>query len=574
MLRNASKNLKVRPSSSPGARRCLSQGSARSTRGSSKNYVAAASSAALTATALWYFMKLQPVHNDAPKAEPTSEKKSDSSTGSVKVTNVDDESLTTLVWGSNKSHVLLPSADTPESLKTPTSAGWLQDVALRDLALHERHAACVDAKGDVYQWGDGFFGESSTTGRIYVLASEASKQELPIGGQTPASTPWWGTGWLWDEEQNIDFAEMKPNEKLGRHEKLVSIAAGNDHLLGLTSAGRTFAHPINLKANDYGQLGFRKFDVPDHAPHHIGIHPPGHIRIPVELTPKSIADPYAKSTPTIRSSSVDSRPEVELDDSSIRFSDKLFEIPALKGIWVDQIAAGGRSSYAKTADGRVLGWGANEYGQIGLGRNVALDTITVPTEIILWRATPQTMRTTCLDITAGGDLAFFKVERNDGTTLPYIDVLSCGNGQWGGLGNALYSNAQGTPLRAKAISGLVEYCETSNDLQPIQPHAISISPTGHVLLTLDTLARSGPGAGGRDLLVWGANSEYQLGNGKRGSVASPRNLEGPDGERFMLGKKKAKEVKDLLGNVWKRGVEVEQCALAGPGNSVVYWKIC
>ena len=29
-------------------------------------------------------------------------------------------------------------------------------MALRDLVLHEKHAACVDARGDVYQWGKGF----------------------------------------------------------------------------------------------------------------------------------------------------------------------------------------------------------------------------------------------------------------------------------------------------------------------------------------------------------------------------------------------------------------------------------
>lgn len=48
------------------------------------------------------------------------------------------------------------------------------------------------------------------------------------------------------------------------------------------------------------------------------------------------------------------------------------------------------------------------------------------------------------------------VERSDGSALPYVDVLACGNGQWGGLGNAVYSNAQGTPLRAKNVSGLLE----------------------------------------------------------------------------------------------------------------------
>lgn len=40
--------------------------------------------------------------------------------------------------------------------------------------------------------------------------------------------------------------------------------------------------------------------------------------------------------------------------------------------------------------------------------------------------------------------------------MPYTDVLSCGNGQYGGLGNAQYSNAQFVPVRAKAVSGLLE----------------------------------------------------------------------------------------------------------------------
>ena len=49
-------------------------------------------------------------------------------------------------------------------------ADWLKDVALRDVALHEQHAACIDAKGDVYQWGDGYFGtvgsgNASTSGK-------------------------------------------------------------------------------------------------------------------------------------------------------------------------------------------------------------------------------------------------------------------------------------------------------------------------------------------------------------------------------------------------------------------------
>ena len=112
--------------------------------------------------------------------------------------------------------------------------------------------------------------------------------------------------------------------------------------------------------------------------------------------------------------------------------------------------------------------------QIGLGSNLILDTITVPTEIVLWQSAADRSRTKCLGLSAGlfidvahprvgvdlshlgGDLACFTVERKDETGASTMDLLVCGNGQWGGLGNNLFSNAQGTPVRAKNISGLSE----------------------------------------------------------------------------------------------------------------------
>ena len=57
---------------------------------------------------------------------------------------------------------------------------------------------------------------------------------------------------------------------------------------------------------------------------------------------------------------------------------------------------------------------------------------------------------------AGGDLTCFIVERSDGVSVPTVDLLMCGNGQWGGLGNNVYSNSQGNPVRAKNVSGLLE----------------------------------------------------------------------------------------------------------------------
>jgi alpha-tubulin suppressor-like RCC1 family protein len=139
----------------------------------------------------------------------------------------------------------------------------------------------------------------------------------------------------------------------------VSIAAGTNHLLALTSKGRVFAHPINKKANQYGQLGFCKFGIPNHTAAITSS--PSHMD--VELIPKSLADPFWNSSRSERiNGSTVSDNLINIDDSKIRFCLSLFEIPVLRDVDVAQIAAGSRTSFARTTNGRVLGWGANEYG--------------------------------------------------------------------------------------------------------------------------------------------------------------------------------------------------------------------
>ena len=185
----------------------------------------------------------------------------------------------------------------------------------------------------------------------------------------------------------------------------------------------------------------------------------------------------------------------------------------------------------------------------------------------------------------------FIVEGKDDKGPITVDVLMSGNGQYGGLGNNFYTTAQGNPTRVKAISGLLQ-CDTilsctswilnnffpiaDNDrirtLEPVMPEEISISPTGHVLLALNSSVSS-DAVGGRDLMIWGKNYNSELGNGKKGSVAVPTPLTKEDGKRFMLMTMKAKEVRDLHGKRWKREVKVEQKVVTGYGNSGVYWRI-
>ena len=108
-------------------------------------------------------------------------------------------------------------------------------------------------------------------------------------------------------------------------------------------------------------------------------------------------------------------------------------------------------------------------------------------------------------------------------------------------------------------------------MQPIGPRDVAVSPTGHVLLTLNTAA-SNPSAG-KDLVVWGRNHTYELGTGRVKSLPAPTTLFTPEGARVMLRQQKAKEVRALDGSVWKRNVEVVQHAAVGYNSSVVYWRI-
>ncbi|KAF8921438.1 regulator of chromosome condensation 1/beta-lactamase-inhibitor protein II [Mucidula mucida] len=531
-----------------------------------RNYQAVLASSGVVAGFLFWYSQSKPtvIFNDSVIAVQEAP-----SLKSLEAPLQDPDTLYSLAWGSNKSSTLLLDEAHSEAIRTPCVAKWLEGVALRDLAIHKDHAACIDAKGDVYQWGSGHFGSSeshnrphltlrnkniiqvqltqsrlfalSASGRIYCLEVDASKQKLQPGAPTPSSYPWWSTGWFWGEDENVDFVEIKVQH--GRKDRFKAISAGENHLLALTSSGRAFAHPLNEHANAYGQLGFRKIQVP---------HPKDSLKelLHVQLIPKSLGS-------KAESSSDENEVDWKTDDT-IRFCPFVFEIPSLKDISVAQIAA----------DGRVLGWGANEYGQIGLGANATLETITVPSEVNLWRMVSPRLSSRCIDVSAGGDLTSFMVEYSEGNALPTVDILMCGNGQWGGLGNNIFSSAQGAPMRARGLGALTEYDESRKTMVPILPRAISLSSTGHVLMTLDTSAGKNQG---RDLYVWGKNHDSELGNGKKSSLPVPTTLSAGE-ERIMLYEKRGVKVMDLQGRVWGR-VDVEQKALAGFNSSMVYWKI-
>ena len=92
--------------------------------------------------------------------------------------------------GFHRAHIISPDASDAVQIRTPAVASFLQDVALRDLAVHATHAACVDGRGDVYQWGDGFFGGQTSAAAAAAAASgDNRKAMLTLQGKVRAVPP-------------------------------------------------------------------------------------------------------------------------------------------------------------------------------------------------------------------------------------------------------------------------------------------------------------------------------------------------------------------------------------------------
>jgi alpha-tubulin suppressor-like RCC1 family protein len=354
---------------------------------------------------------------------------------------------TPLGWGSNRYLTLLPDP-LISVVKKPVPLTNLGSTPFRDLALAEKYGAVLDAKGDCWMWGVGYdpsgqIGRSlrnkvstaaarlqvadnrkklktlasgpgklfalSRDGKLYcvsaIRAFQAHRQDL-------AEQSWWS--WLFSSDAGVDHIELKPEGGFKRGERWSGVATGMHHLLAVTNKGRTFSLPLSPAGNSHRQLGTRE---------NLGIPTSG------DLPP----------------------------DFDPRFAREPAQIPALSGIAIEQVAASDRTSFVRTPTGRVLGFGANELGQVGLGGGGAVEIVQTPVEIVLARSYPGGTYVRALDISAGGSTTMFTVQREmPGKDGKFIDLLACGNGISGALGNGLWISASSIPTRVKTVSGLQE----------------------------------------------------------------------------------------------------------------------
>ncbi|TKY87366.1 hypothetical protein EX895_004043 [Sporisorium graminicola] len=575
----------------------------------------AAAAAAVTAAALttWY-ATATPVHNEAAPSvatnsdiTPTTMSQQDQMRQRAKLQGV-------YAWGSNRYNVVAPDAPQVTLVRSPRSIPFFDGVALRDINLQEKHGVAVDANGDVYQWGLGFFDPAlreaaaiedvplgrrrekasanlnaplgstaslvlnpvktltgkniikveATEEKIYALSKDGHVYVFSVVQQLQSKPKY--PGWspnplkLFNAfaSATIDHEVLHPapSAHWGSTEKVYDIVAGDHHLLSISNKGRAFATPIGEEGNAFGQLGTRRVwlnspRTPDSKPGHVEtlleprvfaeleenhggrpiatLVPSGWLPAPSSETNRT-SKPRASSEPAFETSTDPAPPPKPLTEpsGSIRWCTTLHEIPALRNVNIVQIAAGNEHSLARTHDGRVLAWGRHTHGQCGLGPSFSMECVPVPTEVVLSRSFPNSsLDVRASSIAAGADNSFFMTTRREsggaGNGLK-IDLLASGKGQWGTIGNAMWSQVVSQPSRVKTVSGLMEFSEASGMTHPVPIHSISIGKPGHAALVLDTVETAGHLAFGRDVMVWGANAGFQLGLSKRSNLAVPQHL--------------------------------------------------
>ena len=467
-------------------------------------------------------------------------------------------------WGSNTGHVVAPESNEP-AIKSPKRIAYFDGLVLRDLKLDRTFGAAVTENGDVLQWGAGystdFPGPTATlTGknitkislsgdRVIALSKNGAVFSLPVSRKAqledprPKQSSYFG---LWSSKSPVSYEEIKI-PILGFGEKVSDISSGQEHCLLLTSAGRLFSSATSHASFPAkGQLGV-----------------PGLMR------------------------SVLPAGEVRHHPAH--------EIEGLKGTRISKIATGDYHSVCVDDLGRVFTFGDNSAGQLGIEPTPEKSHLDAPFLLPVDKLYSGTKLTPFVtNVAAGGNDTFFTVDAKpsnpnlDGpggvqiTPRITADTWSCGTGIYGTLGNSRWTHIQGVPSKIKALSGLCEYDESTSTTVPIRVGRLSIGTT-HASAQISNVTNVIPSSGaasenetnyGADVLFWGGNEFYQLGNGRRNNVSVPtyiapldarqdRDIGKQTDNRFQVAPKK----KIVVGG---RTVEVEQRVECGRGVTAVY----
>ncbi|CAK7208399.1 hypothetical protein SCUCBS95973_000089 [Sporothrix curviconia] len=448
-------------------------------------------------------------------------------------------------WGSNAGRVVAP--DSPDAfVKEPRRIAFFNGQILRDLRLDSDVGVAVNERGDVLQWGVGYWGKAAVAAaakaktalapvatlngkdivkvalsndRVIALSAGGAVYSLPISQtdalpalHAPSSSS--SNGWrslFWSTPStpagsSVPAAGVRTltPSTLGWGERVIDVRGGQEHCIMLTSKGRVFSAVSSLTSFPIkGQLGV-----------------PG---LTWETRPRD------------------------------RPLDAPYEIPGLKGIAAAQIATGDYHSLVLAKDGALYSFGDNSTGQLCIPASPSFSSTAAPVQVPVSKLyeTPSDSKAFVLagseakkgrpvprvtSIAAGGATSFFTVdvvrESPDGHRQAAVtaDTWSCGSGIYGSLGTGKWVHISTTgPAKIRALSGLSEYSETTRAVVPIRLSHLEVGAT-HAAAVLDNATRVAASSSlhtsadtnwGADTLWWGGNEYYQLGTGKRSNQAEP-----------------------------------------------------
>jgi alpha-tubulin suppressor-like RCC1 family protein len=428
-------------------------------------------------------------------------------------------------WGNNLYGLADPSTyGKEEAVRYPRKVSCWNHIEIRDIAFSDKHAAAIDANGDVYQWGESFWQRSGIFGVFNPVCTLKGRNCVAVRANPGGVYVIDGDGSVL--ALDLDVSKTSQQVVLSgaiRGERAVDIQAGMCHLIALSSSGTVYTAATNQFGNIFGQLGRGPTDSTRRAIDQIQKQDSTLIPLPDSI--KAIIQKWPHETKVAQDEAVTNVANVA-QSVDARFPDITLEPVDTK--WLNpggrpvQIAAGDHHSLVLGESGHVFGFGSNEMLQLGMGDydpNRAINPY--PVEIM---KPSQSCPERCTSIAVGGETSYFVMD-----SPTHTKVLAAGFGQYGQLGNKAWTHACGHPTLVHTISSLSHFDEQKRTVEPIRCLYLT-SGQHHSAAVMNTFTSSTILARyGYDVYVWGNNKVWQLGlANKRNNVNEPVSIEPPD----------------------------------------------
>jgi alpha-tubulin suppressor-like RCC1 family protein len=346
---------------------------------------------------------------------------------------------TVLAWGNNLFGELGDG--------TTTSSGVPVIVKL-PRGYHYTTVRCVQSclavttSGRLFAWGrndHGQLGDGSRTDRhkpvavrlpagVRIKAARAGNS-FTLALTTTGRVLAWGWNYAGQLGDGTTRDRLLPTVvRLPRGVTVTSISAGDNSPMALTTTGRV----LSWGGNHYGQLG--DGTTRDR-------HVPGYVRLPRHTTITSIAAGSAMGYAVTAAGRVLSwgiNDHGQVGDGTTRERRTPVAIRLPRGVKVVAAAPAGLDVLVLTADGRALGWGYNQFGQLG-------DATTTDRHRPVWVRLPNGVKLGELAVGGTSSLALTSGHR----------ILAWGDNQSGQLGTGSTDPVSLTPVLVQVPPGFV-----------------------------------------------------------------------------------------------------------------------